>query len=94
MFYKLLNKVGLTSYCCVPCSIFDNYEKTTLKKYIILKHQITSLSYRGSNILFVKSLRTRVNDSTRSETVRVILFTVMWKVLRFVNNSTAEEMKQ
>lgn len=94
MFYNLLNKVGLASYCCVPCSIIDNYAKGTLKKYRILKHQIKSLSCRGPNILFLKSLRTSVNDSTKSKTVRAILFTVLWKALRFVNNSTGDKMKQ
>lgn len=92
-FKKLHNIVGLPSYCCVPCLIIDYYAKSTLKNIYILKHQVTSY-YRGSNISFFKSLRTGINDSTRSKAMRVILFIVLCKVLRLINNSRGKEVKQ
>jgi len=60
----------------------------------MLEYQTTSVSCTSPNVLFLKSLRTRLNDSARSKTVRVILFMVLWKALRFINNSAREELKQ
>lgn len=57
------------------------------------KYQIISY-YRISNISFLTLLRIRVNDSTRSKAVRVILLMVLWKALRLVNGSTEKEVKQ